>query len=162
MFLDKSLEFATEQDFHTADAYGANPIPLGTAAAQGTSTAFGAAQVGGNKAADVGIGEQIAVYARVTEVFDAHITSVEIQIVGVDSAANANPVVLCSRKFLAADVQKLGFLPMPPLGPGVKKAYLNCYVDQVNDGQASATGKITVGLVPQGADSKPGNFANVA
>jgi hypothetical protein len=99
---------------------------------------------------DLGRGEPIYPYIRISAAASNPTTGETVDIVGADDAAlTTNVVVLSSVYLLAAVLLENTVHAMPPLKGGVQKRYHGCRF--VNTGGAPSTGKWTVGLVDKSA-----------
>lgn len=129
MLIDFDLEFTTS---------GGQAV---TAAAIGTRVI----DKGGN--VDIGAGEPIVPFFRVTDDADFNpTTSVTVNIEGADDdGLTTNNEVLSTITVLVASLTADSIHRMPPLIPGFSKRYFGCRVTP-NGGDAT-TGKLIVGLL---------------
>ena len=140
MITDKDLLVSTDQAI-TASAGSTDYIDLSVAR-------------------DVGAGEPLELFARVTEDFAAAdgktLTSVAVSVQADDAADFSGASALYSGAAIATASLKAGYyFALPPLPPGTSKRYLRLYYTMVGDAGA---GKITAGVVLD----KPANVKVIA
>lgn len=107
-------------------------------------------------AREMGAGEPIHVFVRVTEDF-ATLTSLTVGIQTDDNTSFSSAATKASSGAIAAAALLAGtYIPMPALPPGTNERYMRLYFTVA--GTNASAGKITAGLVP----NKPANKAVTA
>lgn len=136
MINDKSLTFCTDQAV-TASAASADYLDLLVAR-------------------DIGIGEPVEIFVRVTESF-ATLTSLNVGIQCDDSSGFSTPKNVCTSGAIAQAALTAGtFIPIGPIPVGCNERYVRLYFTV--SGSNATAGKITAGIVR----NKPANSAITA
>lgn len=94
-------------------------------------------------ATDLGAGEPIGLWARVTEAFN-NLTSLGILLQSDDNASFSSATTHWTKTVLLASLTLDAAIALPPIPPGTRERYWRLYYDVT--GTAPTTGKIDAGV----------------
>lgn len=140
MITDANLLFSSDQVITSTD--------LST-----KSVDLGAALSGGSLGRDIGPGETIGVFLRVTEAFTA-LTTLTVTLVSSAAAALTGTTIHWSKALAVADLTLNSLHQLPDVPAGIALRYLG--LNYTVGGTATGPGKVTTGLTFK--SMKPENY----